>query len=253
MNDRILSTNPRLFRIMPPIACLIYPTLVSCISGVSSFFLILVILIPICCGYVAFHLAGTGLLKGSAIAHFAVGAPALYSLMGQWLDSQKLFPFHANEVWIAVWLLLTAISFADKPAIRSESSTSSRLATIHGISAVPILLFAALHLTNHFLGLWGAQAHIAFMLQARRVYRYAAIEIALVSCFAFQFATGILLTWRGIARGLADDWMKRLQRISGAYLAVFLMSHFSAVARARYLRHSDTNWTLAYFVRSPHG
>ena len=27
------------------------------------------------------------------------------------------------------------------------------------------------------------------------------------------------------------------------YLAVFLMSHFSAVARARYLRHSDTNWT----------
>ena len=37
--------------------------------------------------------------------------------------------------------------------------------------------------------------------------------------------------------------MKRLQRISGAYLAVFLMSHFSAVARARYLRHSDTNWT----------
>lgn len=108
-----------------------------------------------------------------------------------------------------------AISFADKAAIRSQSPTSSRLATINGVSAVPIVLFAALHLTNHFVGLWGAQAHIAFMLWARGVYRNPAIEIALVSCFAFQFATGIVLTWRGIARGLADDWMKRLQRILG--------------------------------------
>ena len=243
MNARTPPMNPRLFRLIPPIACLVYPTLVSCISGVSPFFLIPVILTPICCGYVAFHLAGTGFLKTNAIAHFAVGAPALYSLMGQWLDSQKLFPFHANEVWIAVWLLLAAICFADRPAIRSDSSTPSHLATIHGVSAVPIVLFAALHLTNHFVGLWGAQAHIAFMLQARRLYRNPAIEIALVSFFAFQFATGIVLTWRGIARGLADDWMKRLQRISGAYLAVFLMSHFSAVTRARYLQHSDTNWT----------
>jgi succinate dehydrogenase/fumarate reductase cytochrome b subunit len=243
MNDISLPIKPRLIRLVPPLACIIYPALVSCISGVSPFFLIPVILIPICCGYVAFHLAGNGFLKANAIAHFAIGAPALYSLMGQWLDSQKLFAFQANQVWIAVWLLFLAISVADKPAIRSDSSLSSRLATIHGISAVPIVLFAALHLTNHFVGLWGAQSHIVFMLQARRVYRNPAIEIALVCCFAFQFVTGIVLTRRGIARGLADDWMKRLQRISGAYLALFLMSHFSAVARARYLRHSDTNWT----------
>ena len=243
MNDRTLAISPRLFRAVPPLACLIYPALVSCISGVSPFFLILVVLVPVCCGYVAFHLVGTGFLKANAIAHFAIGAPALYSLMGQWLDSQKLFPFHANEAWVALWLLLTAISFLDKPVILSDSSTSPRLATIHGISAVPLVLFAVLHLTNHFVGLWGAQAHIAFMLWARNIYRYPAIEITLVSCFTFQFATGIVLTWRGIATDLADNWMKRLQRISGAYLAVFLMSHFSAVASARYLRHSDTNWT----------
>ncbi len=234
--------NSRLFRIVPPIACLVYPALVSCISGVSPFFLLLVLLIPICCAYVAFHIAGTGFLKASAIAHFGIGAPALYSLRGQWLDSQKLFPFHADEAWVGVWLVLTGVSFVDKPAIRSQFATSFRLATIHGISAVPIVLFAVVHLTNHLAGLWSGQAHIAFMLWARRVYRYPLIEIALVSCFVFQFATGIVLTWRGIARGLADDWMKRLQRISGVYLAVFLLSHFSAVARARYLRHNDTNW-----------
>jgi succinate dehydrogenase/fumarate reductase cytochrome b subunit len=223
-------------------ACLIYPALVSSISGVSPFFLLLVILVPICSAYVAFRIAGTGFLKASVIAHFGIGAPALYSLMGQWLDSQKLFPFHADQAWFGFWLLMSVVSFMDKPKGRPQFATSSRLATIHGISAVPIVLFALLHLTNHLAGLWGGQAHIAFMLLARRVYRYPAIEIALVSCFVFQFATGIVLTWRGIARGLTDHWMKRLQRISGAYLALFLMSHFSAVARARYLQHTDTNW-----------
>ena len=242
MNERTPPINSRVFRIAPPMACLIYPALVSCVSGVSPLFLLLVLLVPLCCAYVAFHIAGAGFLKASAIAHFGIGAPALYSLMGQWLDSQKLFPFHADEAWVAVWILLTVLSFADKPAIRSQFPTFARLPTIHGISAIPILLFTALHLANHLAGLWGGQAHITFMLLARRVYRYPAIEIALISCFLFQFATGIVLTWRGIARGLSDDWMKRLQRISGAYLAVFLLSHFSAVVRTRYLLHIDTNW-----------
>ncbi len=242
MTERALPTNSRLFHSVPPIACLIYPALVSCIPGVSPFFLLPVLLVPICCAYVAFHLAGTGFLKASAIAHFGVGAPALYSLMGQWLDAQKFFPFHANEAWVGVWFLLSVISFVDRPALPSQLSTSSRLATIHGISAIPIVLFALLHLTNHLAGLWGAQAHLAFMLWARHLYRYPAIEIALVCCFMFQFVTGIVLTWRGIARGLADDWMKRLQRISGAYLALFLMSHASAVSRTRYLQSTDTNW-----------
>ena len=237
-----IGAHSHLFRILPPLACLIYPALVSLISGVSPLFLLLVLLVPICCAYVAFHITGTGFLKASAVAHFGIGAPALYSLMGQWLDFQKLFPFHADGAWVAVWLLLTAIAFVDKPAIRSQVPTSSHLATIHGFSAIPIVLFAALHLTNHLAGLWGGQTHIAFMHWARHVYRYPAVEIALASCFLFQFVTGIVLTWRGIVRGLADDWMKRLQRISGAYLAVFLLSHFSAVARARYLRHVNTDW-----------
>jgi succinate dehydrogenase/fumarate reductase cytochrome b subunit len=243
VNAKRLLTSSRLFRAMPPIACLIYPALVSCISGVSPFFLLPVLLVPVCCAYVAFRMAGTSFFKAIAIAHLGIGAPALYSLMGQWLDSQKVLPFHANSAWVGLWLVLTAISLGDKPSLRIRSLTPSRLPTIHGLSAVPIVLFAALHLTNHLAGLWGGQAHIDFMLWARRIYRYPAIEIALVCCFVFQFATGIVLTWRGIARGLADDWMKRLQRISGAYLAVFLMSHFSAVARERYLRHGDTNWT----------
>ncbi|WP_223654151.1 hypothetical protein [Hymenobacter psoromatis] len=242
MNDGTLGSDARLFRLVAPVACLVYPALVSRISGVSPFFLVPVLLVPVCCAYVAFRTAGTGFLNATAIAHFGVGAPALYSLMGQWLDSQTLWAIHADEAWLGLWGLLTAVCFLDKPAVCLQAETSSRLATMHGVSALPIVLFALLHLTNHLAGVWGGQAHAAFMLQARRLYRYPPLEIALVCCFVFQFVTGLVLTWRGIARELADDWLKRLQRISGAYLAVFLLSHASAIARARYLQHTDTNW-----------
>jgi hypothetical protein len=97
------------------------------------------------------------------------------------------------------------------------------------------------HLANHLAGLWGGQTHIAFMLRARLVYRYPAVEIALAVCILFQFATGIVLIWRSMGNKSAD-WMKRLQSISGAYMALFLMSHISAVTRTRYMHHVDTNW-----------
>lgn len=37
-------------------------------------------------------------------------------------------------------------------------------------------------------------------------------------------------------------WIEILQNASGAYLVLFFASHVSAVLRARYLRHIDTNW-----------
>jgi succinate dehydrogenase/fumarate reductase cytochrome b subunit len=38
------------------------------------------------------------------------------------------------------------------------------------------------------------------------------------------------------------DWFATLQISTGAYLMVFLLSHVSAVFRARLLRHTDTDW-----------
>ena len=200
------------------------------------------------------HFAGTGFLKTSAIAHFAIGAPALYSLMGQWLDSQDAIavPRQRSLDRRLVVVGSNMLSLTDRPSAL-DSSTSSRLATIHGISAVPIMLFAALHLTNHFVGLWGAQAHIAFMLQARRVYRNPAIEIALVSCFASQFATGIVLTWRGIARGAC----RRLDEATPTDLGGLScrLSHVTLQC-CRACKVSPTQrheLDLAHFLQSPHG
>ena len=241
MNARTFPVQSRLLRVMPAIACLAYPPWVLCISRVSPAFLILALLVPVCCAYVAFHLAGSDFRIASAVAHFGIGSPALYSLMGQWLDFQTVLPFDANEAWAAIWLVLAAVTFAEKPRARPGTPTRSRLAFIHGISAIPIVLFAAVHLTNHLTGLWGGQAHFAFMVRARVFYRYPAVEITLGVCILNQFLTGIVLLWRSMGNKSAD-WMKRLQGISGTYMALFFLSHISAVTRTRYLHHVDTNW-----------
>jgi hypothetical protein len=241
VNAESFPRPSRLLRVTPALACLAYPPFVWCVSHVSPAFLILALLVPAYCAYGAFHLAGGDFRIASAVAHFGIGAPALYSLMGQWLDFQKALPFHANEAWAAIWLMLAGLTFAEKPDSHSWIPKPSRLALIHGVSAIPIVCFAVVHLTNHLAGLWGGKAHIAFMLRARLVYRNPAVEIALAVCLLFQFTTGIVLIWRSIGNKSAN-WIKRLQGISGSYIALFLISHMSAVARTRYLHHVDTNW-----------
>src|SRR5436190_5181016 len=145
-------------RMRPALACLLYPALVWCIPAVSSAFLILAVAVPVWCAYAAFRLTGSNFRIACAVAHFGVGAPALYSLMGGWLDFQRALPFHANEAWIAIWLILAGLVLTEKPSVRSGTTAPSRLAFVHGVSAVPILLFAVVHLTNHLTGLWSGQA-----------------------------------------------------------------------------------------------
>ncbi|MFN4777994.1 MAG: hypothetical protein ACK5L4_19785, partial [Pseudanabaena sp.] len=60
------------------------------------------------------------------------------------------------------------------------------LRKFHALSAVLIAAFACLHIANHLAGLSGAAQHIAFMELARSVYRFPAVELALLSCVAFQ-------------------------------------------------------------------
>jgi hypothetical protein len=57
----------------------------------------------------------------------------------------------------------------------------------------------------------------------------------------FQIGSGLVLLWRKLGQP-APSWLDTLRAASGAYLALFLLSHLSAVFRARFLRHIDTNW-----------
>jgi succinate dehydrogenase/fumarate reductase cytochrome b subunit len=117
------------------------------------------------------------------------------------------------------------------------------LRKFHALSAVLIAVFLCLHIANHLAGLAGAATHIAFMEAARSVYRLRLVELALLSCIAFQLVSGLTLVIR--------SWKQRhglipwLQAISGAYLAFFLVVHVGAVLFGRGVLNLDTNFYFA--------
>jgi succinate dehydrogenase/fumarate reductase cytochrome b subunit len=118
-----------------------------------------------------------------------------------------------------------------------------RLRTLHGLSALLIAAYALVHLANHLVGLQGVQAHIAFMDAARKLYRNPLVEPVLLLAVAGQIVSGAILVIRGWRerRGLVS-W---LQAGSGAYLALFLLNHVTAVLYGRAVLHLDTNFYYA--------
>ena len=117
------------------------------------------------------------------------------------------------------------------------------LRKLHALSAVFIAAFACLHIANHLAGLSGVAEHIAFMEAARSVYRFPLVELALLSCVAFQIVSGLTFVVR--------DWTQRhglipwLQAISGAYLSFFLLIHVGAVLFGRTVLNLNTNFYFA--------
>jgi succinate dehydrogenase/fumarate reductase cytochrome b subunit len=113
----------------------------------------------------------------------------------------------------------------------------------HRISAVVLATFVAAHLLNHIAGLWGIAAHIAFMDEARLVYRSSALEPLLLAAVLVQTITGIQQVWAGW--GTRRGYWQRMQAISGLYLAFFLVNHTFWVLVARLGYGLDSNFYLA--------
>lgn len=179
------------------------------------------------------------------IAFAVVGTPPLYSFLGGWLDFQHVVPFKGLHVWLLIWLATACIAFLERPSSHTaegESLSQSHLLPFaHGVSAALITLFAVTHLLNHFAGLWGGERHAAIMHALRLIYRHPIIETVLLGSIAFQMLSGLRLLKRKLPHvvGCIDS----LQVASAIYLLLFFFSHLSAVLKARYLRHIDTNWS----------
>ena len=169
------------------------------------------------------------------------------------LDFQNAVPINGLAVWIPLWTSLGWVAFTEKAKTPGAPRTRSRgLAVAHGISASVITIFAVAHLTNHLTGLWGAQLHMAVMTTLRLGYRHPIVESILLVSVGFQFVSGLRLLQHKVA--IAESWFDTLQAASGAYLAMFFVSHLSAVFRARYFRQIDTNWlwlTADSLLRDP--
>jgi hypothetical protein len=128
-------------------------------------------------------------------------------------------------------------------ALRNFHLFNMNLRLFHRTVAVLVLLFVVVHVANHLASLSIISTHIAFMGAARTVYRQPVIEVVLLSCVAFQVASGLRLVIRGWRQ--RSGWIAWFQALSGAYLAFFLLLHVGAVLCGRTVLHLDTNFYFA--------
>ena len=114
---------------------------------------------------------------------------------------------------------------------------------LHRAAGAILGVFVAVHVANHLAGLAGVDAHVRFMEIARCVYRQPVVEAVLLSCVALQAGSGLRMLWAGRQRrrGLLP-W---LQAGSGAYIALFLAIHVSAVLVGRTVGGLDTTFHFA--------
>jgi succinate dehydrogenase/fumarate reductase cytochrome b subunit len=258
-------TRPLVLRVAAPLAALAYPGLIWCGVHLSPVFLAIALAVPAVGLVAAYRLGSTGAGGPPAgsptgasalarwIAHLAVAAPPLFALLGGWLDFQRAVPVGSLGVWLPLWSALTVAaalaggrqgaSPVPPPAGDGERIRPRRrwLVAAHASSAAAITLFAAAHIANHLGGLFGGAAHTAMMNALRAGYRHPLVEPALLAAVGFQVASGACLVQRKLR--LASGWYEALQTATGVYLMLFLISHVSAVLRARLLRHHDTDWS----------
>lgn len=187
------------------------------------------------------------------LLHLVFAAPPLYTATGVFTAVLGIGPLDF-AVWLLVWTVLCLFALSPTvdalpPAVRAPAA---RAVAGHGaIALVVLLVFLAWHLGNHALALWSTALHGRAMKSLERVYRARAIEPLLVLGLLLLIATGLRLAWRHTV--LAGDGYRRLQTLTGFYLAAFVLSHLTAIlVLARWQGHVDTG-TWAYESAAPAG
>jgi hypothetical protein len=178
------------------------------------------------------------------MAFAAVAAPPLYVLVGV-VSGLLHSPVPDWALWIVAWFALgLPASLAGSGAPSQNQPWSGRLRVVHGVAGALILLFVAFHLSNHLLGLGGAELHGRVMRLGRAVYRSRWIEPLLVALMLFQVGVGVRLAWRWSAGDFGPA--RALQVGSGVYLAAFILTHMnSALVSARTVHGLQTDWAWA--------
>lgn len=116
--------------------------------------------------------------------------------------------------------------------------------SIHRATGIFIAVFVAFHLANHALAWWGIETHLEWMERFRRVYRYPLVEPILLGAFAWQIYSGLRLLLR-LWKKSEKTRYEQIQAYSGGLIALFLLSHISAVLGSRWGFGLDTNFYFA--------
>jgi hypothetical protein len=126
---------------------------------------------------------------------------------------------------------------------KTYATAGTTFRSVHRTMVAVLIIFATVHMANHFAGLASVSSHLKVMEKLRTVYRWPAIEAALLACVAVQIASGLVLLRRGWkTRSGVVAWV---QAASGAYLAFFLLMHVAAALYGRVALGLDTNFYFA--------
>jgi hypothetical protein len=106
-----------------------------------------------------------------------------------------------------------------------------RFRHVHASSAIVLAIFAIAHVFNHSLAIVSLGTHTAVLHVLRLVYRHSISETILVAAVTVQVCTGLTMVWKYSLRRAPP--LRNLQLVSGAYLAVFLVSHLITVFTTR--------------------
>lgn len=221
--------------------------------------------VPLTAALWAGRIAGLSLGSPAAVrayrlAHLAFAAPPLFTAFGVYAIAAGISAGATGiggldfPAWVALWLglgLYCALAGARGPRVESRGPSRGFVA-FHGVLALTVLLlFLVGHLVNHLLALWTPVLHTQAMKRLELVYRAAVIEPALLLCLLLLAATGLTLAWRHTA--IRGDAYRRVQTLTGVYLAAFIVSHLTAIfVLARALLHLHTNdWS--YISAAPTG
>ena len=111
---------------------------------------------------------------------------------------------------------------------------------LHYFSGITITIFIGVHLLNHFISVFGVEAHIDLMNTLRIVYRNVMVETILLTAVIVQIISGVKLFFQ--SRKSSKNFYRKLQIWAGLYLAFFLLVHVGAVLVGRYILNLDTNF-----------
>lgn len=192
-------------------------------------------------------------IRAYRLAHAVFAVPPLYTAAGVITDVLGIGPLDFL-IWVLLWsgLGLAAAKAATEVRPDGRGRPGARAVAVHGSIALGVLLiFLLWHLGNHALALWSPALHGRTMRLLEHVYRARAVEPLLVLAMALLVATGVRLAWRHTM--LQVDGYRRLQTLTGFYLAAFVVSHLTAIlVLARWQGHVNTG-TWIYESAAPDG
>src|SRR5262249_45712920 len=186
-------------------------------------------------------------LRAKRAALLAVAAPTLFTFLGVVLYMLH-DPVPDTWLWVICWAIALALllrSGNDAPAKLAPRPVAAPLRVAHGVAALAlVMIFLALHITNHLMFPGGPATYDPVMKVFRHVYRTDILQPLLVALSLFQAGTGLFFAWRLTAA--PSDRFRPFQIASGVYLAFYVLGHMNSVfIFARAYLGIDTDWGFA--------